>query len=142
MSFIDKLGRRTLLMVGGVGMIICLTAVGVIFQTRAHQHYLLVLLILFIVSFAVSQGAVVWVYLGEVFPTRVRAKGLSLGSASNWVMDAVISGIFPIIAVHYAALPFYFFAAMMVIELLFVIFIYPETKGLSLEQMQRKMGID
>jgi SP family arabinose:H+ symporter-like MFS transporter len=142
MSFIDKLGRRTLLMVGGVGMIICLTAVGIIFQTHTHQHYLLLLLMLFTVSFAVSQGAVVWVYLGEVFPTRVRAKGLSLGSASNWVTDALISGVFPIIAVHYAALPFYFFAAMMVIEFLFVLFIYPETKGLSLEEMQRKMGID
>jgi SP family arabinose:H+ symporter-like MFS transporter len=142
MTLIDKLGRRTLLLTGGVGMTICLTLVGIIFQTHSHQHYLLLLLILFIISFAISQGAVVWVYLGEVFPTRVRAKGLSLGSASNWVMDALISGIFPVLAVHYAALPFYFFAAMMVIEFLFVLFIYPETKGLSLEQMQRKMGID
>ncbi len=142
MSVIDKLGRRTLLITGGCGMIVCLTLVGTIFHTGSHQSYLLSLLILFTVSFAISQGAVVWVYLGEVFPTRVRAKGISLGSASTWFTDALVSGVFPMVAVHYAALPFYFFAVMMVIELLFVIFIYPETKGLTLEEMQRKMGID
>lgn len=142
MSVIDKLGRRTLLIVGGVGMIVCLALVGAIFQTQAHQEMLLLLLVLFVVWYSISQGAVVWVYLGEVFPTRVRAKGISLGSASNWVVDAIVSAVFPIVAVHHAAMPFYFFAAMMVIELLFVIFIYPETKGLSLEEMQRKMGID
>lgn len=142
MTLIDKLGRKTLLLVGGVGMTICLTTVAVIFQTHGHRQYLLPLLILYIISFAISQGAVVWVYLGEVFPTRVRAKGLSLGSSSNWVTNAIISGIFPVLAVHYASLPFYFFAAMMVVEFFLVLFIYPETKGLSLEEMQRKMGID
>jgi len=142
MSVIDKLGRRTLLIVGGIGMIVCLTLVGIVFQTHTHGQNLLALLILYIISFAVSQGAVVWVYIGEIFPTRVRAKGISLGSASIWVVDALVAGIFPIVAVHYVAVPFYFFAAMMAIELLLVIFIYPETKGLSLEEMQRKMGLD
>jgi sugar porter (SP) family MFS transporter len=142
MSFIDKLGRRTLLTVGGISMVFCLTLVGVIFETGHHQHDLLPLLILFIASFALSQGAVIWVYLGEVFPNRVRAQGLSMGSAANWVTDALVSGLFPVIAVRHAASAFYFFAAMMVIELGFIIFIYPETKGLSLEEMQRKMGID
>jgi SP family arabinose:H+ symporter-like MFS transporter len=141
-SVIDKLGRKTLLLVGAVGMTICLTTVAVIFQTHAHQQYLLPLLILYIIAFAISQGAVVWVYLGEVFPTRVRSKGQSLGSSANWVTNAVISGVFPILAVHYAALPFYFFAAMMALQFFIVLFIYPETKNLSLEQMQRKMGID
>jgi SP family arabinose:H+ symporter-like MFS transporter len=141
-AVIDKLGRKTLLLVGAVAMTICLTVVAVLFQIHSHQQYLLPLLILYIVSFAVSQGAVVWVYLGEVFPTRVRAKGQSLGTASNWITNAVISGVFPVLAVHYAALPFYFFAAMMALQFFIVLFIYPETKNLSLEQMQRKMGID
>lgn len=142
MSVIDKLGRKSLLLIGAVGMTICLTVVAIIFQTGAHQNYLLMLLILYIVSFAISQGAVVWVYLGEVFPTNVRAKGQSLGSTANWVVNALISGIYPILAVHYAAYPFYFFAAMMALQFVIVLFIYPETKGLSLEQMQHKMGID
>ncbi len=142
MSVIDKLGRKTLLLVGAVGMTICLTTVAVIFQTHGHQQYLLPLLILYIIAFAISQGAVVWVYIGEVFPTRIRAKGQSLGTSANWVTNALISGIFPILAVHFAALPFYFFAGMMALQFFIVLFIYPETKGLSLEEMQRKMGID
>ncbi|HEX4023037.1 MAG TPA: sugar porter family MFS transporter [Acidobacteriaceae bacterium] len=141
MSVIDKLGRKTLLLIGAVGMTICLTIVAVIFQTGGHQSYLLPLLIVYIVSFAISQGAVVWVYLGEVFPTNVRAKGQSLGSSANWVTNAIISGVFPVLAMHYAALPFYFFAVMMALQFFIVLFIYPETKGLTLEQMQRKMGL-
>jgi SP family arabinose:H+ symporter-like MFS transporter len=141
-SVIDKLGRKTLLLIGAVGMTICLTIVAVLFQTRTHQNYLLPLLVLYIISFAVSQGAVVWVYLGEVFPTRVRAKGQSLGSSANWITNVIISGVFPVLAVNHAALPFYFFAAMMALQFFVVLFIYPETKNLSLEQMQRKMGID
>lgn len=141
-SVIDKLGRKTLLLIGAVGMVICLTVIAVIFQTHTHGSYLLPLLIVYIVAFAISQGAVVWVYIGEVFPTTVRAKGQSLGTAANWITNALISGIFPVLAVHYAAVPFYFFAAMMALQFFLVMFIYPETKGLSLEQMQRKLGID
>ncbi|MGO8717998.1 MAG: sugar porter family MFS transporter [Acidobacteriaceae bacterium] len=141
-SIIDKLGRKTLLLIGSVGMAICLVLVAVIFQVRGHQSFLLPLLVLYIVAFAISQGAVIWVYLAEVFPTRVRAKGQSLGTSANWISNAILSGIFPIIALHHAAVPFYFFAAMMVLQFFVVFFMYPETKGLSLEQMQRKMGID
>ncbi len=141
-AVIDKLGRKTLLLIGAVGMTFCLIVVAILFQTRGHQAYLLPLLILYIVAFAISQGAVVWVYLGEVFPTRVRAKGQSLGTSANWITNAIISGVFPVLTLHYAALPFYFFAAMMALQFFIVLFIYPETKNLSLEQMQRKMGID
>jgi SP family arabinose:H+ symporter-like MFS transporter len=141
-SLIDKLGRKTLLLVGAVGMVFCLIFVAILFQTHSHQSALLPLLVLYIVTFAISQGAVVWVYLGEVFPTRVRAKGQSLGSTAVWITNAIIAGVFPIIAVHHAALPFYFFAAMMLLQFFIVLFIYPETKNLSLEQMQRQMGID
>ncbi|MHB1936219.1 MAG: sugar porter family MFS transporter [Acidobacteriaceae bacterium] len=141
-SVIDKLGRKTLLLIGSVGMAVCLLLVAVIFQLPGHQRYLLPLLVLYIVAFAISQGAVIWVYLAEVFPTRVRAKGQSLGTSANWISNAIISGIFPVLAVSHAALPFYFFAAMMALQFFVVLFIYPETKNLSLEQMQRKLGID
>jgi sugar porter (SP) family MFS transporter len=142
MSVIDKLGRKTLLLVGAVGMTICLTMVAVIFQSHGHQQYLLPLLVLYIIAFAISQGAVVWVYISEVFPTSIRAKGQSLGTSANWLTNALISGIFPILAVHFAALPFYFFAGMMALQFFIVLFMYPETKDLTLEQMQRKLGID
>ncbi len=141
-SVIDKLGRKTLLLIGSVGMTICLLMVAVLFETRGHPSYLLPLLVLYIVSFATSQGAVIWVYLGEIFPTRVRAKGQSLGTSACWVTNAIISGVFPVMAVHHASLPFYFFAGMMALQFFVVLFIYPETKGLSLEQMQRRLGID
>jgi sugar porter (SP) family MFS transporter len=141
-AVIDKLGRKTLLLIGSVGMAICLLLVAILFQVPGHQRELLPLLVLYIVAFAISQGAVIWVYLAEVFPTRVRAKGQSLGTSANWISNAMISGIFPVLAVRHASLPFYFFAAMMVLQFFVVLFIYPETKGLSLEQMQRKMGID
>ena len=123
-------------------MTISLVIIAVIFQTHGHRSYLLPLLIVYCMTFAISQGAVVWVYLGEVIPTRIRAKGQSLGTTACWVLDALISGIFPVVAVHHAALPFYFFAGMMALQFFVVLFIYPETKGLSLEQMQRKLGID
>ncbi|MHB1675316.1 MAG: sugar porter family MFS transporter [Acidobacteriaceae bacterium] len=142
MTVIDKIGRKTLLLTGAVGMTICLTTIAVIFQTLGHQTWLLPLLVLFIISFAVSQGAVVWVYLGEVFPTKIRSKGQSLGTTANWITTALIAFIFPILAVHHAPVPFYFFAAMMALQFFVVLFIYPETKNLSLEQMQRKLGID
>ena len=142
MVVIDKLGRKTLLLVGAAGMTICLAWVAIVFQTGRHASSLLALLIGYIVFFAISQGAVVWVYLGEVFPTSVRARGQSLGSSANWISNAFISGIFPLFALHHAAAPFYFFAAMMALQFFVVLFIYPETKGLTLEQMQRKLGID
>ena len=141
-SVIDKLGRKTLLLIGSVGMVVALALVAVIFQLQGHKEYLLPLLVLYIIAFAISQGAVVWVYMGEIFPTRVRAKGQSLGTSANWISNAIISGVFPVIALHHVAMPFYFFAAMMVVQFFVVLFIYPETKNLSLEEMQRKLGID
>jgi len=99
------------------------------------------LLIGFIASFAFSQGAVIWVYLSEVFPNRVRAKGQSLGSFTHWVMNAAISGTFPLVAASSGAAPFAFFAVMMALQFFVVLFTYPETKGVTLEQMQKKMGI-
>ena len=142
MSLIDKVGRKTLLMIGSVGTAACLAGVAAIFFTNTHQALLLYLLIAYIAFFAVSQGAVIWVYIAEVFPTRVRSKGQSLGSGSHWVMNAIIALIFPLLAKSSGGIPFAFFAAMMALQFFVVLFIYPETKGLSLEQLQHKLKLD
>lgn len=141
MSVIDRIGRRTLLLVGAVGTALCLAGVSVIFFTARHESYLLWLLIGYIAFFAFSQGAVIWVYLSEVFPNTVRAKGQSLGSFSHWFMNALISGIFPLMAASSGAYPFVFFSLMMVLQFFVVLFVYPETKGVSLEELQKRLGI-
>jgi hypothetical protein len=102
---------------------------------------LLWLLVGFIGFFAFSQGAVIWVYLSEVFPNRVRAQGQSLGSFTHWIMNALISFLFPMVAARSGALPFAFFAAMMAVEFVVVLIFFPETKGVSLEQMQKRLEI-
>jgi SP family arabinose:H+ symporter-like MFS transporter len=140
MSVIDRIGRKKLLLTGAVGTALCLSGVAYVFAAKAHEKLLLPLLIGYIAFFAFSQGAVIWVYLSEVFPNRVRAKGQSLGSGTHWIMNAGISYAFPIVAV-YGALPFIFFAAMMVVQFFVVLFIYPETKGITLEDMQDKLGV-
>jgi MFS transporter, SP family, arabinose:H+ symporter len=142
MTLIDKLGRKTLLLIGSVGTALCLAGVAEIFFTQAHQNYLIWLLVTYIAFFAVSQGAVIWVYIGEVFPNRVRSKGQSLGSSSHWIMNAIIAYTFPQVAKSSGAYPFMFFAAMMAVQFFVVLFFYPETKNVTLEQMQRRLGID
>jgi len=140
MSVIDRLGRKTLLLVGSVGTAACLAGVSAIFFTHSHENLLVWLLVGYIAFFAFSQGAVIWVYISEVFPNTVRAKGQSLGSFSHWFMNALISGIFPLMAASSGAYPFVFFAAMMVLQFFVVLFVYPETKGLTLEEMQKEMA--
>jgi MFS family permease len=142
MSVIDKLGRKKLLLTGTVGLAICLTLISYVFYSHSHLNWLVWLLMLFIASFAMSQGAVLWVYISEVFPNRVRSKGQSLGSSSHWVWNVLISLIFPIMATSSGAYPFMFFAAMMVVDFILVLLYYPETSGISLEKMQHKLGID
>ncbi len=141
MSLIDKLGRKTLLLIGALGMTVALGGVATIFYTHAHQAMLVWLLVLFIVFFAISQGSVIWVYIAEVFPSRVRSKGQSVGSSSHWIMNALIAGVFPYIAAKSQAAPFIFFASMMLLQFFVVLFVYPETKGSSLEAIQAKFGI-
>ena len=116
MSVIDRLGRKTLLLVGSVGTALCLAGVSIIFFTGQHQNLLVWLLVGYIAFFAFSQGAVIWVYLSEVFPNSVRAKGQSLGSFSHWFMNAGISLIFPLMAATSGAYPFVFFSVMMVVQ--------------------------
>jgi MFS transporter, SP family, arabinose:H+ symporter len=139
MAVIDKAGRKILLLIGAVGTAICLGGVAAIFATEKHQHLLVWLLVAYIAFFALSQGAVIWVYLSEVFPTVVRAKGQSLGAFTHWAMNALIAWTFPTIAGISGAVPFVFFAIMMVVQFLVVLLVYPETKGVSLEEMQRRL---
>ena len=141
MSVIDKFGRKKLLLIGSVGTAVCLAGVAAVFFTNQRHDLLLWLLVAYIAFFAFSQGAVIWVYISEVFPNRVRAKGQSLGSFTHWVMNALISGIFPALAAWSKPIPFAFFAAMMVLQLFVVLFVYPETKGVSLEEMQKKLFV-
>jgi SP family arabinose:H+ symporter-like MFS transporter len=142
MALIDKLGRKTLLLIGSVGTAACLFGVAWVFFTNSHQSSLLWFLIIYIAFFAVSQGAVIWVYIGEVFPNRVRAKGQSLGSFTHWFMAALISLTFPPLAAASGSVPFVFFGAMMLVQFFVVTLFYPETKGYSLEEMQQRLGIE
>ncbi|MBV8897571.1 MAG: sugar porter family MFS transporter [Acidobacteriaceae bacterium] len=141
MSIIDRAGRKTLLLIGSVGCATCLAGVAAIFFLNSHENLLVWLLVGFIASFGFSQGAVIWVYLSEVFPNRVRAKGQSLGSFTHWIMNAAISFSFPIVAAKSRGAPFVFFSAMMIAQFFVVLFLYPETKGHTLEDMQRRLGI-
>jgi MFS transporter, SP family, arabinose:H+ symporter len=141
MALIDRFGRKTLLLIGAVGTAICLAAVAAIFASNTHKELLVWALVAYIAFFAVSQGAVVWVYLSEIFPTRVRGKGQSLGSGTHWIMNAILSLVFPIIAARSGAYPFAFFAAMMVLQFVMVLVFFPETKRVSLEELQRMLKI-
>lgn len=139
MSMIDRLGRKKLLLAGAVGTALCLGGVAAIFATGRRAELLIWFLAGFIASFAFSQGAVIWVYLSEVFPNLVRAKGQSLGSFTHWFMNALISAVFPILAARSGAIPFAVFAVTMAVQFFVVLTIYPETQGVSLEEMERHL---
>jgi sugar porter (SP) family MFS transporter len=140
MSLIDKAGRKTLLLIGAAGCAACLGGVAWLFSTHSHPGALIWLLITYIAFFSVSQGAVIWVYIGEIFPTSVRSKGQGVGSASHWFMNAAIAMEFPVIVTSMStATPFVFFAIMTAVQFVVVLMVYPETKGQTLEELQRKL---
>jgi MFS transporter, SP family, arabinose:H+ symporter len=141
MSLIDRFGRRTLLLIGSVVTAGCLAGVAAVFLTGRFEASLVWLLVGFIGFFGFSQGAVIWVYISEVFPTRVRASGQSLGSFTHWFMNGLISWSFPVVASHSRGAPFVFFAIMMVVQFFVVLFAYPETKGVALEEMEQKLQL-
>jgi MFS family permease len=141
MSVIDRFGRRKLLMTGAVGTGVCLAGVAWVFAAGKHPELLVWFLIGFIAFFAFSQGAVIWVYLSEVFPNMVRAKGQSLGSFTHWIMNALVSAVFPVLAASSGAIPFVFFAGMMLVQFLVVLRIYPETNGVSLEDIEHRLSV-
>lgn len=141
LALIDRLGRKTLLLIGCIGYIISLSLVSRAFFVEDFGGYtVLILLFVFIASHAIGQGAVIWVFISEIFPNEVRANGQSLGSFTHWIMAAVISNIFPYFANTFGGGPvFAFFCGMMVIQLIFILTIMPETKGVALEDMQKKL---
>ena len=140
MSVIDKLGRKTLLLVGAAGTACCLAAVSWLFATNSHPGALVWVLITYIAFFALSQGAVIWVYIGEVFPNAVRSKGQGVGNASHWFMNTAIQLAFPMVVAQVGrSAPFTFFAVMTGLQFVVVLFVYPETKGQTLEALQRRL---
>ena len=141
MAIIDKVGRKILLLVGTIGTAICLSGVAAIFFTHQHQELLVWMLMGFIACFAFGSGAVIWVYISEVFPNRVRAKGQALGSFTHWLICCLLIFSFPALAKLSGGAPFVFFAVMMIVQFFVVLAKFPESKGISLEDMQKKLGI-
>jgi MFS transporter, SP family, arabinose:H+ symporter len=139
---IDRLGRRTLLYIGSFGYIISLGLVAWAFFT---SHFLIVpvCILAFIASHSIGQGAVIWVFISEIFPNRHRAEGQSLGCGTHWIFAALLITFFPkMVSAFPIGYVFSFFAGMMVLQLIWVRTMVPETKGASLEQIQRQLGIE
>jgi SP family xylose:H+ symportor-like MFS transporter len=142
LTVIDRFGRRKLMLVGSAGYIASLSVAAYSFYTGSGGALLLGSLLVFIAAHAFGQGAVIWVFLSEIFPNRVRARGQALGSSVHWIMAAAISWTFPIIAAKSGGHTFAFYALCMVGQLLWVLLVMPETKGVSLEQIQKRLGIE
>jgi sugar porter (SP) family MFS transporter len=145
MSVIDKFGRKKLLLVGAAGMIVCLALTAMAFSNPEHASSSVIFyLVGFIAFFAFSQGAVIWVFISEIFPNSVRSQGGSLGSFTHWIMAAIISWTFPMVVEGSKMGGFYsfiFYSVMMVFSFLFIWRVMPETKGKSLEEIQKHLGI-
>lgn len=159
LTVIDHFGRKKLMIVGSIGYIISLGATAAAFYSQSSLvendagemvreisqtggWIVFLSLLLFIASHAFGQGAVIWVFISEIFPNRVRARGQALGSFTHWIFAAAISQTFPLIAEASGGHIFAFYCVMMVLQLAWVIWIMPETKGVPLEDIQRKMGIE
>jgi sugar porter (SP) family MFS transporter len=168
LALIDRFGRRKLMLAGSIGYIFSLAVIAWAFYTYGATFtavknaidsdtqipaavasaagtggtVVLWSLILFVVSHAFGQGTVIWVYISEIFPNRVRARGQALGSFTHWFMAAAITWTFPVIAASSSGHAFAFYGAMMVLQLLWVLWVMPETKGVPLEEIQKKLGIE
>ncbi|MBN9545038.1 MAG: sugar porter family MFS transporter [Alphaproteobacteria bacterium] len=132
---IDRIGRKSLLLIGSVGLFAALIGTALILSSGQHRELLIWMLIGFIAAFAFSQGAVIWVYISEIFPTEVRARGQSIGSSTHWLMNAIIATLFPVVAAWSKGAPFVFFAAMVLLQFFVVLFLFPETKRARLEDI-------
>ena len=139
---IDKLGRKQLMLYGSIGYIISLSLVAAAFFLNWGGMSVPVFLFLFIASHAIGQGAVIWVFISEIFPNRLRASGQAFGSSTHWVLAAIIPSTIPYLFTTIGpGYVFAFFAFMMVLQLIFVIFMMPETKGKTLEELSEEMSI-
>jgi sugar porter (SP) family MFS transporter len=146
---IDRLGRKTLMIIGSLGYIISLSMVAYAFKTHASPAFLMFFLLLFIASHAVGQGAVIWVFLSEIFPNKIRAMGQSFGASVHWIFAGIITLITPVflddhdgILKDAPEIIFAFLAGMMVLQLIWVLTKMPETKNVSLEELERKLVAD
>jgi sugar porter (SP) family MFS transporter len=136
MYLIDRMGRKKLMLIGSIGYIVSLATVAWAFASGAGGMMVVFFVFTFIASHAVGQGAVIWVFIAEIFPNNVRTKGQSLGSGTHWVFAALLTLLMPsVLSTFQPASIFGFFAMMMVLQLLFVLFLMPETKGQSLESL-------
>jgi len=137
-NVIDKVGRRILMLVGSLGLVVSLFLVAFTFYSGHFNGFAIpAYMMIFIAFFAFSQGAVIWVFISEIFPNQVRAKGQTLGSSTHWIMAAIIAFCFPYLAETLGgAVTFSFFCVMMVCQFIFVWKFMPETKGRSLEQIE------
>ena len=138
---IDRLGRRTLLLIGSLGYIVSLGACAWAFYTR-HESIVPACIFAFIAAHAIGQGTVIWVLISEIFPNRYRAAGQSLGSATHWVFAALLTTVFPLmVSAFHPGTIFLFFCGMMALQLIWVLTMVPETKGVSLEEIQRRLHL-
>ena len=141
LALIDRLGRRTLLLIGSIGYILSLGSCAWAFYTH-HETIVPICIFAFIAAHAIGQGTVIWVLISEIFPNRYRAAGQSLGSATHWVFAALLTTVFPLMV--WAFRPgsiFLFFTFMMTLQLVWVLTKVPETKGVALEEIQRRLGL-
>jgi len=143
---IDRIGRKTLLIIGSFGYIISLSMVAYGFFVHSAPTFMLVFLLLFIAAHAIGQGAVIWVFISEIFPTQVRAAGQAFGASIHWVFAALITLVTPVfLDSEYGIFKdnpwpiFAFFAVMMALQLVWILVKVPETKGVSLEELQKKL---
>jgi MFS family permease len=145
MTVIDKFGRKTLLLIGCIGLIVFLGLTAHAFSPGGTMgSNVLFYLLGYIAFFAFSQGAVIWVFISEIFPNSVRSQGGSLGSFTHWIMAAIISWTFPVIVESSPQGGFYsfvFYSVMMLLSFLFIWRVMPETNGKSLEQIQKELGL-
>jgi sugar porter (SP) family MFS transporter len=142
MYLIDRAGRKSLMYIGSIGYILSLSGVAWAFYTGAEGVVVVIFVSAFIAAHAIGQGAVIWVFISEIFPNVVRDYGMSLGSGTHWVFAAIITLVTPtVLSMFTGAQIFSFFAFMMFLQLLFVWKIMPETKNITLEEMEVKLGI-
>ncbi len=142
LSLIDRFGRRQLMYIGSFGYIVSLSLVAITFALGIKGMAVPIFLFLFIAAHAVGQGAVIWVFISEIFPTHLRASGQSFGSSVHWVLAAAIPSLVPVLFTKIGAAPvFAFFAFMMVLQLLWTWKMMPETKGVTLEDLEKQLVV-